>query len=125
NMPAGAGFAGRELDSVDGKKVPLLADKPELPVAVTEEPAAMPAYGGGTAPAEALSLAQVYTVALANDPILRAAYSELQAATHGTSAAWSGFFPNVWAQGTYSSVTQNVKQSENTVYQQGKANWTE
>src|SRR5699024_6569141 len=30
-----------------------------------------------------------------------------------------------WAQGTYSSVTQNVKQSENTVYQQGKANWTE
>src|SRR5699024_48163 len=35
------------------------------------------------------------------------------------------FFPDIWAQGSYSSVHQNVKQSENAVYQQGKASWTE
>jgi outer membrane protein len=123
----GGSYSGRQLDSVEPATVPRLTDNPTLPSATPADPAKMPPYDGTDPPAgdAPLSLQQVYDLALTNDPTLRAAYSELQAVGQGAVAARAGLLPTVTAEGSYTSVQEDVVQTSNTVYQKGSATWPE
>src|SRR3546814_4891838 len=79
-------YTSRQLDSVAPEAVPRMDDEAlQLPVDVTMDPLAIPAYNGADAPTDQapMSLEQVYSVALTNDPVLRGAYNELQAMGYG------------------------------------------
>ncbi|KAG1165146.1 hypothetical protein G6F35_018946 [Rhizopus arrhizus] len=87
----------------------------------------MPAYNGAQLPdqSDPMTLDQVYMMALQNDPQLQGAYQELQAVGYGVMSARAGLLPSVSGEVNRSRVRQNVVDSENAVYQTGRANWAE
>jgi len=126
-LAANGSYTGRQLDGVKAAAVSPLADHPSLPSAATADPEKMSPYDGANPPdgGAPLSLAQVYDMALTNDPTLRAAYSELQAVGQGALAARAGLLPTVTAEGSYTGVQEDVLQTTNVVYQKGNASWPE
>lgn len=120
-------YTSQELDEIPVLTAPHFIENTPLPVAVAYEAQEMPPYMSAPQPIgdTPLSLEDIYQIARDNDPVLRSAYAELQAVAWGTSAARAGLLPNIGLEGNYSRVTQDVVDSENTVYQQGKASWKE
>ncbi len=120
-------YSSERMDGVAPVPAPRLEPETRLPSPATYDPDQMPAYNSAKPPANAepLSLEQVYLMALENDPVLRGAYSEMQAIGYGTTAARAGLLPNINIEGNYGRVNQNVVDSENAVYQQGRARWGE
>lgn len=119
-------FTGKKLDSVAAKPAPRLDENLHLPAPASFDPEKMKAYDSAKPPVQGpLSLEQVYSMALDNDPVLRGAYGEMQAMGYGVIAARAGLLPNVNIEGNYSRENQNVVKSENSVYQQGRASWAD
>jgi outer membrane protein len=119
-------FSGQKLDSVAARPAPRLDENLHLPAPAAFDPEKMPPYDATKPPVDGpLTLAQVYSMALDNDPVLRGAYGEMQATGYGVIAARAGLLPNVNIESNYSRENQNVVKSENSVYQQGRASWAD
>ncbi|OZI31838.1 hypothetical protein CAL29_28665 [Bordetella genomosp. 10] len=115
---------GAQLDSVPTQPAPRLDETLVTPAPAAIDPEKMKAYDSAQPPtAEALSLQQVFAMALDNDPTLRGAYGEMQAVGYGVTAARAALLPNINIEANYARENQNVVKSENAVYQQGRASW--
>lgn len=115
------------MDNVPPQPTPRFDASTELPAPAFYRMEDMPAYNGAELPeqTEPMSLEQVYMMALQNDPSLNGAYQELQAVGFGVTAARAGLLPSVSGEVNRGRVKQNVIDSENAVYQSGRANWSE
>ncbi len=77
----------------------------------------------GTVRAEVQDLMFYYKAALANDPTLRSAQFENQANKESLQQAYAGLLPQVNAFLSYNKNYQDVISSENTVYEEGTADY--
>lgn len=115
------------MDTVPPTPAPRFDETAVLPAPAFYRSEDMPPYNGAELPAQSdpVTLEQVYMMALQNDPSLKGAYQELQAIGFGVTAARAGLLPSVTGEANRSRVKQNVVDSENAVYQTGRANWSE
>ncbi|MGE8672447.1 MAG: TolC family outer membrane protein [Achromobacter kerstersii] len=116
-----------QMDEVAPSPAPRFDETTVLPAPVSYLPQDNPAYNGAQLPdqTDPMTLDQVYMMALQNDPQLQGAYQELQAVGYGVTSARAGLLPSVTGEVNRSRVKQNVVDSENAVYQTGRANWAE
>ncbi|CUJ32234.1 TolC family outer membrane protein [Achromobacter kerstersii] len=116
-----------QMDDVAPSPAPRFDETTVLPAPVSYLPQDNPAYNGAQLPdqTDPMTLDQVYMMALQNDPQLQGAYQELQAVGYGVTSARAGLLPSVTGEVNRSRVKQNVVDSENAVYQTGRANWAE
>ncbi|KAG1246594.1 hypothetical protein G6F65_020602 [Rhizopus arrhizus] len=115
------------MDEVPPTPAPRFDENTVLPAPASYLAENMPAYNGAQLPdqSDPMTLDQVYMMALQNDPQLQGAYQELQAVGYGVMSARAGLLPSVSGEVNRSRVRQNVVDSENAVYQTGRANWAE
>ena len=116
-----------QMDEVPPTPAPRFDENTVLPAPASYLAENMPAYNGAQLPdqTDPMTLDQVYMMALQNDPQLQGAYQELQAVGYGVMSARAGLLPSVSGEVNRSRVRQNVVDSENAVYQTGRASWAE
>ncbi len=116
-----------QMDDVAPAPAPRFDENTVFPAPASYLAQDMPAYNGAQLPdqSDPMTLDQVYMMALQNDPQMQGAYQELQAVGYGVISARAGLLPSVSGEMNRSRVRQNVVDSENTVYQTGRANWAE
>jgi len=74
-------------------------------------------------PVQAEDLMEVYGLALKNDPAYKSAEYTHEASSETLKQAYSGLLPTVNAQGEYIDTTQEILDSENTVYGFGRSSF--
>ncbi|CAB3643513.1 TolC family outer membrane protein [Achromobacter pestifer] len=116
-----------QMDEVAPTPAPRFDENTVLPAPASYLAENMPTYNGAQLPdqADPMTLDQVYMMALRNDPQLQGAYQELQAVGYGVTSARAGLLPSISGEVNRSRVRQNVVDSENAVYQTGRASWAE
>ncbi|CAB3842569.1 TolC family outer membrane protein [Achromobacter anxifer] len=123
----GKAMPSAKMDEVPSAPAPRFDENTVFPAPASYLAENMPAYNGAQLPdqSDPLTLDQVYMMALQNDPQMQGAYQELQAVGYGVMSARAGLLPSVSGEVNRSRVRQNVVDSENAVYQTGRANWAE
>lgn len=96
--------------------VPAQADTPETPVIASSS-----AQAAASLPAD--DILKVYKLSIENDPQFRGAYNEQKALRESLSQAYARLMPVINGEVIYGKINQNLKESENAVYDMGESNY--